>query len=108
MKLRLAAAYTQRSQEIGIRLAMGAGAWDVVRMVVRQSAWLAGVGAAIGVGLALMIAPVFAHELDAIRPYDWAPYAGTAFVVIAAATAASFRPARRAVSIDPVRTLRCD
>jgi predicted permease len=99
---------SQRTKEIGIRLAMGAGAWDVVRMVVRQSAWLAGVGAAIGVVLALMIAPIFAHELDAIRPYDWAPYAGTALVVVAAATAASFRPARRAVGIDPVRTLRCD
>jgi predicted permease len=99
---------SQRTKEIGIRLAMGAGAWDVVRMVVRQSAWLAGIGAAIGVALALMIAPVFAHELDAIRPYDWAPYAGTAAVVVAAAAAASFRPARRAVAIDPVRTLRCD
>jgi predicted permease len=99
---------SQRTKEIGIRLAIGAGAWDVVRMVVRQSAWLAGAGAAIGVALALMIAPIFAHELDAIRPYDWAPYAGTALVVVAAATAASFRPARRAVAIDPVRTLRCD
>jgi predicted permease len=99
---------SQRTKEIGIRLAMGAGAWDVVRMVVRQSAWLAGIGAALGVAMALMIAPVFAHELDAVRPYDWAPYLGTAAVVIAAAAAASFRPARRAVSIDPVRTLRCD
>jgi predicted permease len=99
---------SQRTKEIGLRLALGAGAWDVVRMVVRQSAWLAAIGAALGVGLALMIAPVFAHELDAIRPYDWAPYAGTAAVVLLAAMAAAYRPARRAVAIDPVRTLRCD
>jgi predicted permease len=99
---------SQRTKEIGIRIAIGAGAWDVVRMVVRQSAWLAAIGASLGIALALMVAPVFAHELDAIRPYDWAPYAGTTAVVVIAATLASFRPARRAVAIDPVRTLRSD
>jgi predicted permease len=99
---------SQRTKEIGIRLALGASGWNVVRMVVRQCGWLAGGGAVVGVGLALAIAPVFAHQLEAIQPYDWVPYAGTAAVVVAAALAASWGPARRAVGVDPVRTLRCD
>jgi predicted permease len=99
---------SQRTKEIGIRVAMGASARDVVRMVVRQSARLAAIGAAVGVAMALAIAPVFAHELDAVRPYDWMPYAATAAVVVVAALAASFRPASRAASIDPIQTLRCD
>jgi ABC-type antimicrobial peptide transport system permease subunit len=77
-------------------------------MVLRQSGRLAGIGAAIGVVLALAIAPVFAHQLEAIHPYDWAPYAASAVVVLLAAVAASYAPARRAVGIDPARTLRCD
>jgi predicted lysophospholipase L1 biosynthesis ABC-type transport system permease subunit len=99
---------SQRTKEIGIRVALGAGRGEILRMVVRQSAWLAGVGAAAGVALALAVAPVFAHQIDAIRPYDWAPYAATAIVVFATAIGASYAPARRAVAIDPVRTLRCD
>ncbi len=77
-------------------------------MVVRQSAWLAGIGAVLGAGMALAVAPVFAHQLEVIKPYDWAPYAATGLVVLLAAVAASYAPARRAVGIDPVRTLRCD
>jgi ABC-type lipoprotein release transport system permease subunit len=77
-------------------------------MVLRQSAKLALVGAAVGVALALMIAPVFAHQIEAIQPYDWAPYAGAVGVVLIAAIAASYTPSMRAVRIDPVVTLRCD
>jgi predicted permease len=99
---------SQRTKEIGIRVALGADSWSVVRLVIRQSAWLAGIGAAVGAGLALAVAPVFAHQLEVLKPYDWAPYAATGLVVLLAATAASYAPARRAVGIDPVRTLRCD
>jgi hypothetical protein len=99
---------SQRTKEIGIRVALGADVWTVVRMVVRQCAWLAGIGAAAGVGLALAVAPVFAHQMEVIRPYDWVPYAATAALVMAAAVAAAYAPARRAVGIDPVVTLRCD
>ena len=99
---------SQRTKEIGIRVALGASAGDVVRMVLRQSGWLAGMGAAVGAGLALAVAPIFAHQLEAIQPYDWVPYAATTTVVVAAALAASWDPARRAVGVDPVRTLRCD
>jgi predicted permease len=104
----LSYAVSQRTREIGIRLALGAGARSVVVMVLRQSARLVAAGAAVGLGLAAMLAPLVAHQIEVLQPYDWMAYAGTAAVVLGAALAASCAPARRAVSIDPVRTLRCD
>ncbi len=98
----------QRTKEIGIRVALGAAAGDVVRMIVKQSARLALVGVASGVALALAIAPVFAHQMDAIRPYDAMAYGGAVLVVMAAAVAASFAPSRQAVRVDPMTALRCD
>jgi len=98
----------QRTKEIGIRVALGAAAGDVVRMVVRQSAGLSCIGVAVGVALALAIAPVFAHQIDAIHPYDFMAYAGAVMVVMVAAVGASFAPSRQAVRVDPVTALRCD
>ena len=98
----------QRAKEIGIRVALGAGRGNILRMVLRQSATLAAIGAALGIACALAVAPLFAHELAAIQPYDWLPYAVTVAVVLVAALAATFVPARLAVAIDPIRTLRCD
>ena len=71
-------------------------------MIVRKSARLALMGVAVGVGLALTIAPVFAHQLEAIHPYD------AVLVVMAAAVGAAFAPSRQAVRVDPVTALRCD
>jgi len=62
----------------------------------------------VGVGLALAVAPVFAHQLAAINPYDIAAHAGGVLLVLAAVLAASWNPSRRAVRIDPAVTLRCD
>ena len=99
---------SQRTKEIGIRLALGAAGGDVVRMIVKQSARLALIGVAVGVGLALSIAPVFAHQIEAIHPYDAMAYRGALLVVMAAAVAAAFAPSRQAVRVDPVTALRCD
>jgi predicted permease len=99
---------SQRTKEIGIRVALGATAWDVVRTVVRQSARLAVIGTVLGVGMALLVAPIFAHEIDLIQPYDGLAYGWSVAMVLAAAMAAAFSPARRAVALDPVTTLRCD
>jgi ABC-type antimicrobial peptide transport system permease subunit len=104
----LSYAVSQRTREIGIRLALGAAPRSVVGMVLRQSAALVGIGAALGLGIALMLSPLVANQLDMVEPYDWIAYTGTAAVVLAAAIAASCAPARRAVAVDPVRTLRCD
>ena len=99
---------SQRIKEIGIRMALGAGSGSVVRMVVSQSVRLVTVGAAIGVALALAIAPVFASEVEAIQPYDITAYVGAILLIAAAALGASFRPAQRAVAVDPLSALRCD
>jgi predicted permease len=99
---------SQRTREIGIRVALGAASGDIVRMVVKQSARLALIGLACGVALALAIAPVFAHQIEAVRPYDMWAYGAAVLVVMVAAFAASFVPSRRAVRIDPATTLRCD
>ncbi|HEV3201528.1 MAG TPA: FtsX-like permease family protein, partial [Bryobacteraceae bacterium] len=95
-------------KEIGIRLALGAAAGDVVWMVTRQSARLAFIGVTVGAALALGIAPVFAHEIDAVQPYDPIAYSGAVLIVMVAAVAASFPPSRKAVRLDPVTALRCD
>lgn len=98
----------QRKKEIGIRVALGAASGDVVRMIVTQSARLALIGVAAGAALALAIAPVFAHQLDAIRPYDAMAYGFAVLVVMTAAVGASFAPSRQAVRVDPMTALRCD
>jgi predicted permease len=99
---------SQRTKEIGIRVALGADVRVVIAMVVKQSMRLAAIGAVAGIGLTLAVAPVFAHELKAINPYDVVAYAGGVSLVLAAVLAASWNPSRRAARIDPSMTLRCD
>ena len=62
----------------------------------------------IGVAVGVALAPVFAHQLDAIHPSDGLAYGGAVLVVMAAAVAASFVPSRQAVRVDPVTALQCD
>ena len=99
---------SQRTKEIGIRVALGASASDVVRMVVRESARLALIGVAAGAAAALTIAPVFAHHIEAIQPRDPLAYGLAIVTVMAAAIAASLAPSRRALRADPMTALRCD
>lgn len=101
-------AVTQRSREIGIRMALGANGPAVVRMVVAQSMRMAGIGALVGGGLALAVAPVFAHQVEVVQPYDMLAYLAGVGMVCAASLGAAAVPSRRAVRIDPVTTLRCD
>jgi hypothetical protein len=99
---------TQRTKEIGIRVALGAGTAEVLGMVLGQAARLAAIGATVGVGLMLILAPLVAHEIGVIHAYDWIPYAATAAIVLFAAVAASYAPSMKAVRIDPAVTLRGD
>jgi hypothetical protein len=99
---------SQRTKEIGIRMALGAGSGAVVRMVVSQSMRLVAIGTVAGTGLALAVAPLFANQVEAVEPYDATAYCGAILLVAAAAAAASWRPARKAVAVDPLAALRCD
>jgi predicted permease len=99
---------SQRTKEIGIRMALGAGRGAVVRMVVSQCMRLVTIGGAIGAALALLVAPLFANQVEAIQPYDLTAYLGAMLLIAAAALGASLRPARRAAAVDPLSALRCD
>jgi ABC-type antimicrobial peptide transport system permease subunit len=97
---------TQRTKEIGIRIALGAGLEDVIGMVLRQSLLFALLGTTIGTALALVVSRLFATVLIIVDTFDKLAYAGGAAVVIAAALAAAYAPARRAAAVDPLTTLK--
>ena len=97
---------TQRTKEIGIRMALGASMPMVVSLVVRQSFVFAVVGIAIGVALSLGASRVFDSVLPIVNTFDIVGYASGAAVVLVAALAASFAPARRAARVDPLQALR--
>jgi predicted permease len=99
---------SQRSREIGIRMALGAESRQVRRMFVRQGLALSGVGLAIGLVAALGLTRLMASLLFGVRPTDVVAYAAAVAVILGAAAVASYLPARRASAIDPVETLKAE
>ena len=99
---------SQKRREIGIRLALGAQQTAVRRMFVGQGLALAGIGAAIGMVAALGLVHVMKSLLFGISPLDPVTYVGVPVVLGSAAAIASYLPARRAASVDPVESLRSE
>jgi len=99
---------TQRTKEIGIRMALGATTGAVSRLVLRQSAKLALIGIGTGSALALGVSRLLASHLVFIDTFDLLAYSSGILLVIGATLAAGFVPTRRATRIDPVTTLRYD
>jgi ABC-type antimicrobial peptide transport system permease subunit len=97
---------SQRTAEIGIRLALGAEARDILGMVVGGAARLAAIGLAIGVVLALALSRTLATLLYATTATDPLTFSAVVAVLGAVAIAASYFPARRASRIPPVEALR--
>ena len=96
----------QRTREIGIRMALGAGREDVLRMVIGRGLILALSGIAAGLGIALEASPQVAPLLYGVRPADPISIGGAALFLIVVATLASLIPALRATRVDPMVALR--
>jgi predicted permease len=99
---------TQRTKEIGIRMALGARVGTVTRLVVMQSMRLAAVGLGFGTAMALGVSRYLAAHLVFINTFDLSAYTTGVFLVVTASLAAAFFPSRRAARIDPLTTLRYD
>ncbi len=99
-------AVSQRTQEIGVRVALGAQRGDVLRLIVGHGALLGGVGVAIGLVGALIVTRYLRALLVGISPFDPVSFVGVAAALTAIALVASYVPARRAARIDPVDALR--
>jgi putative ABC transport system permease protein len=97
---------TERTHEIGIRLALGASRSNILRIVLRQGLGLAIVGAAVGLVCALIVSRLMASLLYGVRPTDPLTFAGVAFLFLGVALLACYLPARRAVRVDPLVALR--
>jgi predicted permease len=98
----------QRTQEIGVRMALGAQARQVLRMILAQGAWLVGIGLALGVAGALGLRKVIASVLYGVTPTDPAIFATVLLVLAAVAFLACWLPARRAMAVSPMVALRSE
>ena len=104
----MAYSVAQRTQELGIRRALGADGRDILRLVLRQSTSLTGLGAAIGLVLALASTRALSAFLLGVSAFDPAVFIGVTSVLMLAAVGASLVPARRATAVDPLVALRRD
>lgn len=98
----------QRTNEIGVRMALGARAGDVLSLILRQGLLLAGIGAGIGILGALALTRLLSSLLFEVTPTDPVTFAAAPAILLGVAGLACWLPARRAAEIDPVRALRQD
>jgi ABC-type antimicrobial peptide transport system permease subunit len=96
----------RRTNEFGVRMAMGANRGDVLWMVLREALWVAAVGVAIGIGLALASSSLVNSVLFGLKPTDPIAIGTATAVMIGVALFAGWLPARRATRIDPMIALR--
>ena len=104
----IAYAVTQRTREIGIRMALGARREELTRMFVRSGLVLATIGAACGLLAALGLSRVMSSLLFGVGAADPLTFALVAVGLVAAAALASYLPARRVADVDPVEALRAE
>src|SRR5882724_2794034 len=97
---------TQRTREFGIRIALGASTGDVLRLVLGQASKLVIIGICLGLVGATIVARSIASLLYGITPFDTATFAGVSLLLGIVGLSASYIPARRAASVDPMVALR--
>jgi putative ABC transport system permease protein len=101
-------ATTQRTREFGVRIALGANRGEILRMVLREGAMLAGVGLVLGLAGALVFGRVMGRFLYGIQPADPLTLASVVAVLAAVALIACVVPAHRATRVDPLVALRSE
>jgi ABC-type antimicrobial peptide transport system permease subunit len=99
---------SQRTREIGIRIALGAVPRVVGRMILREAALLFGLGMALGLGAAVLLSRGIRPLLYGIGPLDAPTYAGATALLGVVMLLAAYVPARRAMRVDPLSALRSD
>jgi ABC-type antimicrobial peptide transport system permease subunit len=98
-----------RTREIGVRIAVGAGAGQISRMILLDAGRMLAAGSLIGLGVAFLVtAPLAMFLVPGLSPSDPVSYASVILVLAFSGTLAALGPVRRAVGIDPVRALRHD
>jgi predicted permease len=102
----MAYAVSQRTNEIGIRMALGARPESVLRMVLREASWITAIGVVAGLGGALALGRLVASLLYGVKAHDAATLVVSAMLLIAVALGASWIPARRASRVNPMLALR--
>jgi len=101
-------AVTQRTREIGVRVALGARPRDVIRMVVGRGMLLTSIGAAAGVALSLGLTRLMSGMLFGVGAKDPLTFACVSLLLAGVALLACYIPARRAARVDPMVALRCE
>jgi putative ABC transport system permease protein len=101
-------ATVRRRQEIGLRIALGAQSLDVIRLVLRETLWLATAGVGIGLGAALAATRLVTSLLFGLTATDPLTIAVAVLVMVTTALLACWIPARRATKVDPMVALRCE
>ena len=96
----------RRTQEIGVRMAVGAGAGDVLSMILKQGLWQIGIGISLGVGLGYALGSAMTLMLFRVQPYDPMVFAAITVVLGGTGVVACLVPARRAAAVDPMVALR--
>jgi predicted permease len=101
-------AVTQRTQEIGVRMALGARTQNVLALIFRGTVTLVGIGIACGLAASLGLMRLLRNELYGVSAADAVTYVAVPVVLIVVALLATYVPARRATKVDPVVALRCE
>ena len=104
----IAYSVTQRTREIGVRMALGAQRSSVYQLILREAGWLVGVGICVGLLCSIAAASLMGSLLFGVRAWDVTTLAAVAVVLACSALLASYIPARRAAKVDPMVALRCE